>query len=126
MPYFRIDMDGADGEHLGIFAESDAQGVILQQFGIAIDAGIADLEHCKLSTVADVMGRPLSRIDPELGWFRITPEEYELAVETKRRIALRDNTEARKVRPPCGHCAGLGKTARQNSLCPFCMGTGKL
>lgn len=123
--YFRIDMDDAKGEHLAIFADSNPDGSIFQQFCIALDGKIEDIEHCHLSTPFSG-GRPIDKIDPKLGWRRIGGEEWEKGMELKREICMRDYQIALTQRPPCGYCFGMGRVASTRGICLMCSGTGKL
>lgn len=125
--YYRLDLDGPQGEHIGLFAEVSPKGVILQQFGVGMDSSEeADLERCRLTTVADVTGIPLTAIDPALGWRLISPEDYEEATELKRRIFLRDAAVQVAARPPCAACGGTGRYASTGKTCTSCHGTGRL
>lgn len=126
MPYFRIDLDGKDGEHLAIFADANSDGTIFQQFCIGLDGDIEDLEHCRLTTVFDYLGHPIERVSAKLGWRRISGDEWEKGVEIKRVLYARDCALQRLQRPPCGLCGGTGKLASTGKVCRSCMGSGRI
>lgn len=124
--YFRIDLDDHLGEHLAIFADANPDGTIFQQFAIALEGELMDLEHCRISTVFGVNGRPVEHIDPKMGWRQIGGDEWETGVRLKERIVLRDHEIQRTQHPPCAMCGGKGKLASNGSLCPKCAGSGQL
>lgn len=118
--YFRIDFDGSKGEHKAVFAECSPTGAILQQFALTLDAPDSDLELVRLSTLAGLDGKPFSQIDPSLGWKKIKPEDYEMAVETKRRIFWRDEQLKRQSPQRCARCGGSGFLVSRKLPCPDC------
>lgn len=124
--YFRIDLDDHEGEHLAVFADANADGTIFQQFAIALEGELMDLEHCRISTVFGINNRPVDRIDVRLGWRQISGDEWETGVRLKQQIVLRDNAIARAQHPPCGMCGGKGRLASSGGLCPSCKGSGRL
>lgn len=125
--YFRLDMDNHEDQHVALFAETnDNELTIFQQFAIALEAPIADVEHCKLSTITHINGKVVNAIDAKLGWRQISGDEWEGAVELKRQIYYRDCTIARSHRPPCAHCGGKGIKAQAGGMCIACAGTGRL
>lgn len=126
MPYWRTDLEQGDGRHIALFAESDEAGAIQQQFGLSIDGPMADPSLVQLVTFADVAGRPLVRIDPQMGWKRTSPEEYEIAVELKRQIYQRDEALRRARLNRCARCGGNGRMLHEKLQCPDCKGTGQV
>ena len=124
MPYYRLDFEGHEGEHKAVFAEADDRGEILQQFALTIDSvalgerEIRDVEHYKITTIADAQGKPLRAVAADAGWSRCAPEQWESAVWMKEALFRRD--AARAVRAGgqvCGRCGGRGLLAR-------CVGCG--
>lgn len=126
MPYYRADLDSGT-EHYAVFAEATPTGEVVQHFALTIDVTNPRDDNARLASLGDEAGRILVRIDPALGWKRITPEAYEEATEIKRAIYLRDQAAGRASGPAvCAGCGGRGRQATTGKVCPACFGTGKV